>query len=294
MQTQIEIRLAEFVDRDAEIGRFSNMLDSGGKAIMFVSGEGGYGKTSLLARMIHECARRQLRKSEITWTETQNHDYLGIMRKIRDDVGGEHFQSFTTLVNQFTDPSIKITIAADTRNISVAQGMTAENASIGDVAGVIVKDSMFVIPKGDTNIPESERMIPLTTAFLNNLSAAATVNGPLVVLFDATEKMTRETAAWVFGELFRAVQARVLPRVFFVYCGRRKPEVDRYMVDIVEEAELGPLEQKDIALYLEKRGIEQENREAFAELLLTITKGHPYQIANYIDALLKNRKRQPR
>lgn len=289
MQTELEIRLAEFVDRDAEMKRFCDMFECSGKAIMFISGEGGYGKSSLLARMIHECAAKHLRKSEITWTETQNHDYLGIMRKIRDDVGPQYFQGFTTLVNQFTDPSVRITIAANTANINVAQGLTAENSSIGDIGAIIVKDSMFVIPKGDRSVPESERMIPLTNAFLDNLATAANAMGPLVIFFDAVEKMTQETAKWVLGELLRAVQTGALPKVYFVHCGRQKPDVDRYMGSVVEEAELGPLGQKDIALYLEKRGIEQESRLPFSELLLTITKGNPLQIANYMDALLKRR-----
>jgi hypothetical protein len=292
MPTETEIRLSEFVDRDAEMSRFSRMLDGGERSIMFISGAGGFGKSSLLARMIHDCALRNLQKSEITWTETQNHDYLGIMRKIRDDIGPQHFSGFTNLVNQFTDPSIRITVAANVSSLQVAQGLEAKNSTIGDIGGIIVKDNMFVVPRGDRSVPESERMIPLTTAFVENLATAAGTIGPILVFFDAVEKMTRETSAWVLGELFHTVQTGALRNVFFVHCGREKPVVDRFMDSIVEEAELGPLGQKDIVLYLQKRGMEEANLDPYAELLLVATKGNPLQIATLIDALMKERKKK--
>jgi hypothetical protein len=291
MPTELEIRLAEFVDRDTEMSRFCGMLDSGTRSIMFVSGGGGYGKSSLLARMIHECALRDLRKSEITWSETQNHDYLGIMRRIRDDIGVEYFQNFTTVVNQFTDPSIRITVAANLSNIEVAHGLQMEGSTVGDVGGIIVKDNMFVVPKGDRSIPESERMIPLTVAFLQNLAAAALKIGPIAVFFDAVEKMTRETSAWVVGELFHAVQTGTLRNIFFVHCGREKPIVDRFVDSIAEEAELGPLKAEDIVLYLQKRGMKEANLD-YAELLLVATKGNPLQIATLIDAVMKQRQKR--
>ncbi len=292
MPTELEIRLAEFVDRDAEMSRFCRMLDSGERSILFVSGGSGLGKSSLLARMIHECALRGLRKSEITWTETQNHDYLGIMRRIRDDIGVEYFQDFTTLVNQFTEPGVRITLAGNVSGIQVAQGLRAESSTVGDIGGVIIKDNMFVVPRGDRSIPESERMIPLTTAFLRSLAAAAATMGRVVVFLDAVEKMTHETSAWVVGELFRAIQIGTLKNVFFVHCGREKPAVDRFMDSIVEEAELGPLERKDIILYLQKRGMEETSHVPFAEVLLVATKGNPLQIATLIDAVMKERKRK--
>lgn len=292
MPTELEIRLAEFVDRDAEMSRFLKMLDSRERLIMFVSGGGGFGKSSLLARMIHECALRGIRKSEVAWTETQNHDYLGIMRRIRDDIGLEYFEKFTTLVNQFTDPSIRITLATNVATNQVAHGLQADGSSIGDIAGIIVKDNMFVVPKGDRSIPESERMIPLTTAFLQDLSASALAVGPVLVFFDAVEKMTRETSAWVMGELFHAVLTGSLTNVLFVHCGREKPAIDRFMDRIVEDAELGPLKHNDIILYLQKRGIEEADLNPFAELLLVATNGNPLQVATLIDAVVKERKKR--
>jgi putative ribosome biogenesis GTPase RsgA len=82
MIAELERRLAEFVDREDELRCFCRLLDDGGRSVMTVCGDGGVGKSSLLARMIHECALRRVRKSEVTWTDTRNHDYLGVMRKI--------------------------------------------------------------------------------------------------------------------------------------------------------------------------------------------------------------------
>ena len=79
MTTVQERRLAEFVDRTDEMERFVQLLGDGDPNIMCVSGNGGVGKSSLMAKMLHECAAREIRKSEVTWTETRNYDYLGIM-----------------------------------------------------------------------------------------------------------------------------------------------------------------------------------------------------------------------
>jgi predicted ATPase len=64
------------------------------------------------------------------------------------------------------------------------------------------------------------------------------------------------------------------------------------MERIVEDTELKPLEREHIELYLEKRGIEEESRPKFAELLAAITKGNPFQLANHVDALVSMRKRK--
>ena len=93
--------LAAFVDRQAELGRFCEMLETDEKPIMIVWGDDGIGKSSLLARLIHECATRKLRRAEVFATKSRFNTYLEILRKIRDDLGPEFFSSFTQLVNYF-------------------------------------------------------------------------------------------------------------------------------------------------------------------------------------------------
>ncbi|HEY1384097.1 MAG TPA: hypothetical protein VGF43_10800, partial [Dongiaceae bacterium] len=138
--TYVEQLLAEFVDREDEMARFGTMLDDATRGLMVVWGEGGVGKSSLQAKMKHELARRQVRKAEIVWTDTYAHDYLAIMRKLRDDLGVEHFKAFTDLVNYFTVPQYNLTINLEgAAKVSVLEGAKIEGSTVGDIAGVVIK-----------------------------------------------------------------------------------------------------------------------------------------------------------
>src|SRR5260370_31576046 len=108
-----------FVDRQTEVRRFCDVLESDDKPIMIVWGEAGIGKSSLLLRLIHECSLRQVRKAEVFCTKFRFNTHLGVMRKIRDDVGAEHFQRFTQFVTFFyPDPAQPP--AAATLNINIS------------------------------------------------------------------------------------------------------------------------------------------------------------------------------
>src|ERR1700722_6521774 len=96
-------RLAEFVDRTAEMNLYAEVLNDSKYQIMMVNGGSGMGKTSLLLRMMHESAQRKLRKAEVTWTDTLVYDYMAVLRKLRDDLGLEYFGAFTDLINYYTD-----------------------------------------------------------------------------------------------------------------------------------------------------------------------------------------------
>ena len=134
----VERRLREFVDRDREMAAFIRMLTSGERPIMVVWGESGIGKTSLLMRMVHECSTRRLRKAEVAWKDTSPHDYLAVMRKIRDDVGAEYFPAFTDLVNFYHEagyqPKLQLTLAIEGSSISVGENMRLERSKVGDIA----------------------------------------------------------------------------------------------------------------------------------------------------------------
>lgn len=293
MITELEQLLTEFVDREAEMACFCEMLEVGEKSIMVIWGDGGVGKSSLLARMIHECAQRKVRKAEVVWTDTRNHDYLAIMRKIRDDVDTDFFKPFTDLVNFFTVPQYELKIKVEnTASITVAQNTQIERSTVGDIAGIIVKDSMFVMPRDDMAVPKNEQMARLTDRFIENLAVALESGPSLVVFFDAVEKMTEDTRKWVWGELFRSVRVGRLRNIRFVLCGREEPLLDRDMQMIVEEAKLQPLELMTITEYLAKRGIDESSRNDLAMMLMVTTKGNPLQIATFVDGFLKMKKRR--
>ena len=287
MITELERRLTEFVDRESEINAFSILIESDEKPILIVWGDDGIGKSSLLARMIHECAQRKVAKAEVVCTEIRNQHYLDIMRKIRDDIGGDYFQSFNDLVNYLTEPGYELKIKVEsTGSISVGQNMKiGGNSTVNSMAGVIIKDSMISMPRSDQAVPESERIIRLSDQFIKNLSDA-TKDKVLVVFFDGTEKMTDITHNWICEELFRAVTEGRLPNIRFVFCGSKCPMLDRNMKLIVEQTELQPLQLTDIVHYLAKRGVEEIHRIELAKLLLVTSKGKPSDIATYVDGFL--------
>jgi len=295
VRTHIERLLAEFVDREGEMARFRDMLDDSSVCVFAVWGGGGVGKSSLQAKMIHEVATRRIDKSEVIWTETRNHDFLAIMRKIRDDLGAEHFGAFTTLVNSFTDPqhNVKVTLEGNAK-ISVAEGATiAEGAQVGRIAGVIIEDVMLTEPHADMQITASERRARLTDVFANGM-AEALKQREAVIFFDAVEKMTEETEDWVWGELLPAACEDRLGRVKFVLSGRRKPAVDRLWRGVIEVAELQPLPHEHVLTYLARRGVEEASREALADMLLVVTQGNMLEMATHVDGYLKLQARQHR
>lgn len=289
----IERRLAEFVDRDAEMKQFCGILDAEDKPILAVSGATGMGKTSLLLRMVHECALRKLRKSEVVWNDTHPHDYMAVMRKIRDDVGLEHFQSFTDLINYYTDaaykPKLEVTLVVQGGGrIDVGSGMQLQDSSVGDIAGVVIKDSMFVIPRTDLSIPEAARREELTSRFLPGLCRAAE-SSPIVVFLDAVEKMSKDTSAWLWQQLLDTLRTGQLQNVRFVLCGQQPPPDDRDWNDYVERAELKPLGVEDIVTYLGKKAarLPDETRRELAKMIHLYSKGHPIDVANDVDKYLK-------
>jgi hypothetical protein len=284
----LQKRLAEFVDRDAELGRFCNMLDGGDKPIMVVWGGAGIGKTSLLARMIHECAIRKLHKSEIVWKDYNPPDYMAIMRKIRDDIGPEHFNDFTSLIEYYTKGGDEPRVGSVglTSQQSVAAGARIDHSKVGDIAGTIIKDSMIVVFRPDLGIPESERCEKLTAGFIECL-ARTVKQWPTVVFMDAVEKMSPDTERWVWHELLERVMQLELPNLKFVLCGRKPPPQNRDWDMFIETAGLMPLASTDIVKYLTNRQISLDDKglAAVAFTILNNSKGLPIEVARQVDAL---------
>ena len=280
--------LAAFVDRQAELGRFCEMLESDEKPIMIVWGDDGIGKSSLLLRLIHECASRKLRKAEVFASKTRFNTYLEILRKIRDDLGPELFPNFTQLVNcLFPNPlqpraPIKIDIGGGAQ--SVLERAKLENVTIhGDVAGVIIKDFMINVPDPSMNIPLQDRMNLLTTEFLKDL-APIVQNEMLVVLFDDIQELTDETYKWLWEGIISALEEGRLKNIRFVLCGRAKPQLEGAAVLSVKEAPLQPLGLSDVENYLDRIGHVEEGRLAAAQMLWAASGGVPLKVAKAVDS----------
>jgi len=280
--------LAAFVDRQAELGRFCEMLDNDEKPIMIVWGEDGIGKSSFLQRLIHECASRKLSKAEVFVSKSRFNTYLEILRKIRDDLGPELFPNFTQLVNYvFPNPlqpraPIKIEIGGGAQ--SVLERAKLENVTIhGDVAGVIIKDCMINVPDPTLNIPPQDRMNLLTAEFLKDL-APVVQSEMLVVLFDDIQELTDETYKWLWDGIISALEEGRLKNIRFVLCGRVKPQLAGAAALSVKEAPLQPLGLPDIEVYLERSGHVAEGRSDVAKMLLINSKGIPLTVALQLDA----------
>jgi hypothetical protein len=281
--------LTTFVDRTSELGRFCDMLGSEEKPIMMVWGEDGIGKSSFLARVIHECSTRRLNKAEVFSTKDRFNTYLKIMRKIRDDVGAEFFPDFTRLVNFFfPDPTQPAPAPTVNINVSGAQSVLdrarLEGVNVsGDIAGVIVKDLMINVPRPDMDLKPSDRMVYLTDAFIQNL--APTVKDKLLVIFfDDIQEWAEETYQWLWNELVGALRSGRLSNLRLVLCCRTKPVLTGDAGMIVKEAALKPLELPDIERYLEQSGVEPEETRVIAKMLLATSKGIPLAVATALDA----------
>jgi hypothetical protein len=248
------------------------------------------GKTSLRLRMVHECAQRKLRKAEVECGGTRTSGYLAMMRKIRDDVGLEYFNPFSDYVNFLMDPNYQPKISLNINvqgvgGVAVAERAQISGSNVGDIAGLVIKDNMLVLPRTDIAVPEEERMMRLTDRFIEGLKAALR-EGTLVVFLDAVEKIAPDTERWLWEELLMAVREGRLTGIKCVLCAQVQRQLDRDWRIFVEEAELHPLAIEHIEAYLEKRGVEEALRNGLAMYLLANTKGKISLIAEGVDAFL--------
>lgn len=297
-------RLAEFVDRAAEMDLYAKVIDESDRQIMLVSGGTGMGKTSLLLRMIHESAQRKLQKAEVTWTDTLVYDYMAVLRKLRDDLGLEHFGAFTDLINYYTDanyqPRLDVRLNVDLgpqTSVKVAEGSQITGSAVGDIAGVLIRDNMIVVQRPDIAVPIEVRREELTRRFLAGLHDAS-ANQRIVVFFDSFEKTSEATAQWVWEQLLPPVRDGQLPNVRWIICGQRSPPQDRDWLDFLALAELKPLGPGDVEAYIRKRvaGQVQMSDETFrylAGMLQVATNGRPTDVAEKVDLFLASQRSHP-
>jgi hypothetical protein len=284
-------RLANFVNREAEMARFGEMLADPDAHVFVVWGPGGVGKSSLKDKMWHEVASQGLLKSEVEWTDTRNHDMIAITRKIRDDLGPLAFSTFTELMNSYTDPvarhELKLTIEGQP-TIAVAPRANFTDSRAGDIAGIMVKDLMLPEPLRDMQAAANDRRIQLTDAFIEGV-AAALADQTAVVFFDATEKMASETEKWVWGDLLPAACDGRMGNAKFVLCGRGRPEAARLLAEAIEVRELRPLTRDYVHAYLQRRGVEEERCAALADMLFVVTEGNLFELAAHVEGYLRFR-----
>jgi len=289
--------LAQFVDRSTEMALFAQVLDSNERPIMVVSADAGMGKTSLMMRMVHECALRGLLKAELEWSSLDVIDYMWVMRKLRDSLGVDHFGAFTDLISYYTDtnytPRLDINVNLQGDSIHVAGGAQISGSSVGDIAGVVLRDNMIVVQRPDIAVSIEVRREQLTQRFIHGLEKLS-AERKVVLFFSVTEKMSDLTYQWLWEQLLKPVVDGALPNVRAILLGQRPPPADQDLATFVAHAQLKPLGVNDIDAYIAKRvvgkiEISEERRRGMAEIMADLTNGHPFEVASAVDKyLIKN------
>ena len=292
MTTEAQVapqELDEFVDRKSEMERFKGVLADPSTPVMAVWGDGGLGKSWLMAKMIHECSSLEYARAVVRYSKDEVWDYLAVMRQCRDALGATKFLPFTNLVNSYFDQNY---VHVDLRgaNISVGNDMTiTEGARVGDISGVKIeiRDAMSSTPRPDLNVSEAERRRKITDQFLQNL--AESFRAPTVVIFiDGAEYMSAATKNWLWESVIPGVIDRGLRNFRFVILGRERPQVDRSAARLTVFNELKALAEPDIIEYLGRRGVPEAEWPTLVKVCLKRFKGRPADIAVLVDSLVQS------
>jgi hypothetical protein len=281
---QRENRLTHFVNRESEMNSFQELLNDQDSFALLVLGENGMGKSSLLAKMEQQCVQQELRKAELVWSSTQSHDYMSVMRHIRDQVGKDAFTEFTKLVNFYTDPDYeqKIDVTLNVQgDIDVGNKASIKDSTIEKIAGVSI-DKMVVQPRADMDVPIEEMRWKLTEKFIAGLAQVVT-DKPLIVFLDAIEEMSPDTCNWLWDDVLGAVE-----NIKFVMFGEQEPAVaaDCKWQELTDVARLQPLNQEYIKDYLIKRGIDTISCARLLPVIVEKTKGKVDEVAVMVDKYL--------
>lgn len=270
--------LKQFVNRRSELQQFRDMLECDDHLVMFVTGKSDVGKSTFLARMVEECGQHDWYCAVVSCDLMTNVDYRSIMRKLRNELGRDHFETFSDEDKERGQPKFDLALSGNGGVSVLDEGEISGGASVGDIIGVQVH-----IPKESLDEMERDRRAALTDSFIGNLSDI-TRDNPVVFFFDAVEKMPKETEAWVMKELVVAALDGTIRNVRFVHCGLRKPSIDKDHAWSVTETELRPLADNDVAEYLKKRGVVADDGIAIARQLIEKTDGYAGRVAKFVDA----------
>jgi hypothetical protein len=281
--------LERFVDRTDEMQRFLALLDDPQKFVMNIWGDSGMGKSWLLGKMIHHTSLRGLKKAEIVWGSTRPYDFLGVMRKCRDDLGAPSFPEFTAAANQAAVFEMRLSVEGEVR---VAERAQFERSTVRDITGMAVHDNMFVLPPAEATA-RVERMMALTDIFVREMAQflSGTVK-PVVLFLDSVERMSVETRDWIWDELLCAIYDGRLVGLKVILCGIDEPPHKQDFADGTEDAELRELPFEDVCDYLRLRGI-NDSVELLAQMLIAAAKSSkPVDVATAVDGYLRSGNRR--
>jgi hypothetical protein len=298
--------LAEFVDRSTEMALFERVLDNADQPVMAVTAASGMGKSSLLMRMVHECAQRAVLKAEVEWSATGVMDYLTVLRHLRDALqagagpdGPSAFSAFTDLVSYYTQdnytPRLDINVNLQGGSVQVAGGASISGSTVGDIAAVVLRDNNITVQRADLAVSDEVRRARLTERFQQGL-AQLSATRPVVLFFNTNEKLTDVTHDWLWDLLLKPVLSGQLAQVRAVVLGHRAPPDHPDWQDLIAHAPLAPLGLADIDLYIAKKAaaeavnVPDDLRRGIAALVASNGGGRPADVAMQVQRLLKGMK----
>jgi hypothetical protein len=177
--------------------------------------------------------------------------------------------------------------------IQVASATQITGSTVGDIAGVVLRDNMIVVQRPDIGVPMEVRREQLTQRFVQGLGQLS-AERKVVLFFSVTEKMSDLTYQWVWEQLLKPVLDGALPNVRAILLGQRPPPADRDLAEFIACAQLKPLAADDIEAYIAKRAegaaaISEETRRELANMLHAMTRGRPADVSAAVDLYLASK-----
>lgn len=275
-----------FVDRQEICANFEAIISGRSqKQIMLVGAAGGMGKSWLISKFKHDCSRQSPR---IAYTSTdfkdgQLHDFLSIVRTVRDDLGAAHFNRLTQAINEATRYDINIHIApTSSPDVKTEIGDVTES-EVNIAGGNIIRDNFFTLQVPNERI-RADIEARLFKAFVQDLQEFLTTR-TAVFFFDTYEKATETTQTWIENRLLYEIREGTLKNARVVIAGRHIPTMDASWRHCTTRPKLDVLRSEDVRSYLqEKLGLTAQ--EADAETLFRASQGNPQLLGMLADNIL--------
>lgn len=275
-----------FVNRLKQMDGFAKMLArQTPKQIMVIEAPAELGKSWTLQRLQVDCRGQGVLVALVDFRDRQPWDYLLLTRQLRDQLGNEHFNLLTTLINQSTTIHINLTTSEGSGgpvnlNLATEGGQISSSpVTIGDIAGgTIVKDNQFVV-HADSETARRAIELRITDAFVDALKVLSQTH-PVVLLFDSYEDATAEADRWLRFSFLTKIRDALLPNVIVIIAGRTAPSIDPSWQPFVARTGLAPLEEIFVREYI------VEKRKLTGLDLATIIRtcgGHPGLLAKMAD-----------
>lgn len=280
-----------FVNREKQTAGFVKILEGGTpKRVMLIEAGGGMGKSWTIEYMRAECQRRNVPNVEIDFSDGVVYDFLALLRRARDSFGAAAFNTFTQIINEVTQPTIRIDTGITNNAINNLLGqnntLNQANVSVGDInVGNVIKDNSFVI-NADTAVVRQALQDRLTVAFFDSL-ALLLAQSPVCFFLDTYDKVTVEAENWLLTQLLPRIRDKKLANVVVVVAGRSTPKLDSQWDSLVARTGLDTFNEDYAKQYLvQKRGLQDD--PSVIKALFQGSTGQPQLLAMLADNILRS------